>query len=154
MNNEENCRDVVLSEIHWVVVASLERDGEYTPERMQALKLMERYMDISRSQFPVAFARSIVAVANAKEDSFRKLCLETLRSLSLRNPHVVAFANGFSSLLDAVIEPLSRELADKILFSILYLLDDCQTRYVPTHVDGLLTLCANLFRDTNILCCC
>ncbi len=97
-------------------------------ERMQAFKLMEKVRIIAPHIYPLAFGRSLVAVTNFKEDNFRKLCLEALRELSLANPKVVAAVNGYSSLLEGVLEPITQEMADSILLTVLYLLNDPQIR--------------------------
>ena len=97
-------------------------------ERMQALKLIEKTRLIAPRTFPIAFARSLVAIANHKEDTFRKISIEALRSLSMVNPALVASVDGFIPLLDAIIEPINPPMADSILLTILYLLNDPHTR--------------------------
>ena len=57
---------------------------------MQALKLIEKTRLVAPRIFPIAFARSLVAIANHKEDTFRKISIEALRSLSMVNPALVA----------------------------------------------------------------
>jgi rapamycin-insensitive companion of mTOR len=80
--------------------------------------------------FPVAFARSLVAISNHKDDNLRRVCIETLRELSVENPRVVAMVNGLTTLLDVVLEPASQDMAEPILMSLLYLLNDPKSRYV------------------------
>jgi len=99
-------------------------------ERMQALKLIEKTRSIAPRIFPIAFARSLVAIANHKEDVFRKISIEALRSLSMVNPALVASVDGFIPLLDAIIEPINPSMADSILLTILYLLNDPYTRHL------------------------
>ena len=89
---------------------------------------MGKVLSIAPTLYPVSFARSLVAVANSKEDSFRKICVETLRELSLANPKLIATVNGYSCLLEAVIDPITQELADNILLTVLYLLNDPNIR--------------------------
>ena len=79
--------------------------------------------------FPVAFARSLVAISNHKDDNLRRICIETLRELSVENPRVVATVNGLTTLLDVVLEPSSQDMAEPILISLLYLLNDPKSRY-------------------------
>jgi hypothetical protein len=98
------------SQMHWAVVLSLERDGDCAVERMQALKVIEKVMEVAPTLFPITFARSIVAVANWKEDPFRKVCIEVLNNLSLAAPQLVAAVDGFVPLMDAVVEPVSQVL--------------------------------------------
>lgn len=119
---------LIDQELHWAVVASLEKDGDSAVERMQALKIMVKVQELGAELYPVAFARSLVAVANYKEDSFRKICIDTLRDLALSNPTMVAAVDGFVPLMDAVIEPITQQLADSIVITIIYLLNDPSTR--------------------------
>lgn len=124
---------LIDNDIHYIVVASLERDGDSAVERMQALKIMEKVQDIAPESFPVAFARSLVAVANFKDDTFRKICIETLRELSLKNPDMVAAVDGFTPMMDAVVEPITQPLADAIVLTVIFLLNDPTTRSVVAH---------------------
>lgn len=120
---------IVKEQIHWAVVTSLERDADCAVERMQALKLMEKVRIVAPDLFPIAFARSLVAVANSKDDNLRKYSIETLRALSIVNPNIVSIVDGFVPLMDAIIEPINQNMADSILLSMLYLLNDPYTRY-------------------------
>ena len=94
--------------------------------------------------FPVAFARSLVAISNHKDDNLRRVCIETLRELAVENPRVVATVNGFTTLLDIVLEPSSQDMAEPILMSLLFLLNDPKSRYVFCSVP-IRTDCSFLF---------
>lgn len=131
--NKDAVQVVLENEVHYVVVSSLEKDGDSAVERMQALKIMERVHEIAPEMYPVAFARSLVAVANFKEDSFRKICIETLRELALKNPEMVVAVDGFVPMMDAVVEPITQPLADSIVLTVIYLLNDPATRAVVAH---------------------
>ncbi len=119
-------------EIHYIVVNSFERESDNTMERIQALKMMDRVRRICnlKDGYPISFARSLVSIANSKEDNFRKIALESLRELSLSHTSLVAAVQGFSTLMDAVVEPVSQDIADAITHTILFLLNDPLTRYV------------------------
>jgi hypothetical protein len=130
---KEAVRVMLDNDVHYLVVASLEKDGDNAVERMQALKIMEKVHEISPELFPVAFARSLVAVANYKDDAFRKICIEALRGLALKNPSMVAAVDGFTPMMDAVVEPITQPLADAIVLTIIYLLNDPTTRSVVAH---------------------
>ena len=146
IKNSDYCLILVKEEFHWLIIASLEREHEFVQERMQALKCIRRYLELSPSGFPVAFARSLVAVANNKDDNIRRVCLETLRELTIINSEIVLKVNGMSSLLEAVIEPNTQDMAESILLSILFLLNDPSTRC-------LVFLCHLLeFADIVVFC--
>lgn len=119
---------LVSEDVHWLIVAALERESDYSMERIQALKIIDRIRKIAPDAFPVAFARSLVAISNSKEDNFRKVCLESLRELAVANPCLVAVVQGFTTLIDAVVDPVAQDVADNILRSILFLLNDPSTR--------------------------
>ena len=129
LTSKETVTAMIELELHWAIVASLEKDGDCAVERMQALKIMEKVQHIANDIYPLAFARSLVAVANYKEDNFRKICIDSLRDLALTNPGLVAAVDGFAPLMDAVLEPITQPMADSILLTIIYLLNDPVTRY-------------------------
>jgi len=129
INEQSHCKFIISQEIHWLIMMSLERDGaQYHGERIQALKLMDKFRKIAPEFFPISFARSLVAIGNSKEDHFRKLCIDSLVDLAVVNPSLVATVGGFSTLLDAVLDPLFKEMAEKILHVTLHLLADPSTR--------------------------
>lgn len=141
---------LVQEEVHWIIVATLEKDPsvEFNVERIQALKIIDKVRKISPEVFPVAFARSLVAIANCKEDNFRRLCLDSLRELALLNPAVVGTVGGFTTMIDAVLDPISVDNAEKILHTILFLLNDPVSRKILTPCVDLKIL-VNTFR-TNV----
>lgn len=130
MQSEPYVKAVLAEDYHWIIVTSMERDNDYSMERMQAFKLMEKFRILAPHLYPVCFGRSLVAIANHKDDNFRTLSLEALRELSIANAKLVAQVNGFACLLDAVIEPITQDMADNILLTILFLLNDPQTRKI------------------------
>lgn len=59
-----------------------------------------------------------------------------MTSIVIRNPRVVAAANGTKSLLNAILEPKFEEIADSITAAFLYLLDHESLRcYLRPHYD-------------------
>lgn len=130
LHDASHCNALIKEEIHWIIISSLERDHDYVQERMQALKVMKKFISISPGEFPQSFMRSLVAVANHKDDNIRRVCLETLRQLTVINPAIVLQASGLSCLLDAVIEPSTHDMAESILMSVLYLLNDSSSRWL------------------------
>jgi hypothetical protein len=150
LQGAQHVKLLVQEEIHWLIVATLERDNsaEFNVERIQALKLIDKVRDIAPEVYPISFARSLVAIANSKEDNFRRMCMDSLRELSLVNPAIVATASGFATLLEAVIDPISPDSADKILHTILFLLNDPTTRKILSPCVDLKVLVTRiLFSD-------
>lgn len=130
LTSKDAVKIMINQQLHWAIVSSLEKDGDCAVERMQALKVMEKVQQVASDIYPLTFARSLVAVANFKEDNFRKICIDSLRDLALTNPGLVAAVDGFVPLMDAVLEPITQPMADSILLAIIYLLNDPVTRYI------------------------
>lgn len=129
LSSPSHVKALLRNEIVWFVTISLEQDNESnTMERVQALKLIEKVRKVASDLFPVGFGRSLVAVANAKDDSLRKVCIDSIRELALSNPNLVAIVHGFPTLLDAVLDPINQDSAESTIYTILYLLNDPQTR--------------------------
>ena len=134
--SKEHCQCIVDEELHWIVVVCLEREREYLAERMQALKLIRKFMSIASDIFPSAFARSLVAIASHKDEHLRRVCMETLRELMVANPKLIAAVNGLSVLLEAVLEPSYQDIAEPILLSLMYLLNDPKSRkFIRPYLD-------------------
>jgi hypothetical protein len=83
----------------------MERDQKLLAERVQALKLVRRIMEIDALQIPGSLVSSLVAIVSHKADNMRRICLETLRELTLANVAVVSEANGIKIIVDAILEP-------------------------------------------------
>lgn len=147
MISEDHCRIIILEEIHWIIVISLEttvvlninnpnltRDNVI--ERMQALKIVKKFIIVAKDIFPKAFVRSLVSCSNAVDDTLRRVCLESLREVAVILPDMVAAVNGLSSLLDAVLDPSTGDMAESILVTFLYLLNDQKTRkHIRPYLD-------------------
>ena len=115
---------------------------------MQALKIMKKFLDLSPELFPIGFARSLVAIAAEKSDNFRRVALETLRELGIKNPSVAHEADAFRILFDAVIDPTTTELSESILLSMLHLLNNGETRnFVRPQLDLQCLVVFNSYSD-------
>ncbi|GLD95090.1 hypothetical protein PINS_up003715 [Pythium insidiosum] len=131
------------------VVRSLEREQKLLSERVQAIKVVRRVMEIDATQMPRALVASLVAIASHKDDNMRRVCLETLREVALANVAVVAAANGVKVLVDAILEPSSQDLADSLLLTLLMLLNEPATRqYIAPFMDTQILLAP--FTDTDV----
>lgn len=109
---------------------------------MQALKIMKKYLELAPHLFPIGFARSLVAIAAEKGDNFRRVALETLRELGIKNPAITHEADAFRVLFDAVIDPTTSELSESILLSMLHLLNCAETRkFVRPQLDLQCLVC-------------
>lgn len=113
----------IIKDIHWIIISSFERDQDI-PERMQAVKVMKKFMTIMPEHFPTAFVRSLIAVSSVTDDSFRRISIEILRELSLINSQVVQKCYGFRALMEAAIDPALQDISETILVSILQLVSN------------------------------
>ena len=151
-SSPRNCQAFVeamkAEEWYWLVIASLEReplqeresderggDGEvirqdFVLERMQALKLIRCIMQCTPSVFPLAFARSLVAVSESNKENIRRVCLETLRELCVLNPRLAVESQAFETLLETVFDPSMFDLIDSIVNTILFMLTNPLSRCV------------------------
>ncbi|RLN57964.1 hypothetical protein BBJ28_00005507 [Nothophytophthora sp. Chile5] len=131
------------------VVRSLEREQKHLAERVQALKVVRRVMEIDAAQMPTGLVASLTAIAGHKDDNLRRVCLETLRELALLNVEVVAEANGAKILVDAILEPSFQDLADSLLMTLLLILNEPSTRkFIQPFVDTQVLLAP--FTDTDL----
>lgn len=83
----------------------MEREQKHLAERIQALKVIRRIMEIDAARMPTSLVCSLVAIVTHKDDNLRRVCLETLRELALLNVEVVAEGNGTKTLVDSILEP-------------------------------------------------
>lgn len=132
--NGQFVKVMMAEEFHWNVILSFEKEpiNENSVERMQAFKIMDSIRKVCPDHFPLAFGRSLVAIANSEKDNFRRLCIDLIRELALVNPCIVGTMYGFHVLLDSIIDPISQDLADRITHTILFLLNEPLTRKVVT----------------------
>lgn len=85
-------------DILWIISVSFEKDVEYLIERIQAHKIIRVCLQLLHQDFPLMFARSLVAVANQKDDKLRRESIEDLRILCINNPKVFSTSNGMCYL--------------------------------------------------------
>ena len=136
---------LIAEQWHFLVIVSLERESDrdqdyLITERMQALKLIKKCIEvggkIDSKNTQLTFAQSLVAVASHKGDVMRRVCLETLRELSIVNPKVVAMVNGFSLLIEAVYDQSISDMSEAIILTYLYTLNDASSRrYIRPYLD-------------------
>eukprot|EP00002_Diphylleia_rotans_P005434 TRINITY_DN1456_c0_g1_i3.p1 TRINITY_DN1456_c0_g1~~TRINITY_DN1456_c0_g1_i3.p1 ORF type:complete len:936 (-),score=158.70 TRINITY_DN1456_c0_g1_i3:822-3629(-) len=110
------------------ICRALEKDKTNEQERLQALKLVRRMMEIDCKLISRAVIQSLISIAEHPDDNFRRVCLETLCEITVRNPGVVAYCNGLRTIFNAVLDPAGQEIIDSLVLTILYILNDENTR--------------------------
>ncbi|KAJ3411340.1 hypothetical protein HDV05_002361 [Chytridiales sp. JEL 0842] len=121
-------------DLHLVRAMTRER---HDLEREQGLKLFRAFIDCpdGSAHIPQSVVRVIVAIAEHVEDKFRSVCIETLCELAIKNTELVALCGGLKILFAALIEG-PRELMDILVMTIIYILDNEETRvYIRPSVE-------------------
>ncbi|GAB5362804.1 hypothetical protein AAMO2058_000830100 [Amorphochlora amoebiformis] len=132
------------------VVRTLERPNkkEYKLERVQALKVVMRLLEISPMKIPRSLVQSMVLIMSKKDDDLRRVCLDRIRGLAFQNPGVVASTNGIHAMVEAILDPSCGDIAGQLTMTLLYLLDQESTRrYIrpSVHIQHILSV----FTDTE-----
>ncbi|KDO20660.1 hypothetical protein SPRG_13413 [Saprolegnia parasitica CBS 223.65] len=148
MINSSSIANALMLGVQLFVSRSMERDAKLVGERIQALKVARRLLEIDGTQMPSCLCRSIVAIANHKEDNLRRVALESLRELAIVNVQVVIQCNGFKTLVDSILDPTCQDLADALLLTLLYLVNEPANRdYIHSFIDAQVLLAP--FTDTD-----
>eukprot|EP00743_Colponemidia_sp_Colp-15_P007761 GILK01008403.1.p1 GENE.GILK01008403.1~~GILK01008403.1.p1 ORF type:complete len:1354 (+),score=260.34 GILK01008403.1:95-4156(+) len=128
MTSDYELRLFTRAQLPLFICRSLERDPRYVWERMQALKLIRRWLEVNPKEVPRNFVQSLVAITEHAEDNFRRVCLETLRELTVRNTQLVALSGGIHVLVDAILDPSCQDVAESLLLTLLFILNEPSTR--------------------------
>jgi hypothetical protein len=133
------------------VCSSLEREEKCKAERLQALKLVRCLVDVAVAKTPRSIVQSLVAVAEANDDSLRFQCLRVLCEIALRCPAVAAASNGIRTLVNAIVDPSLATQQPALIDALVYLLDGADTRqYVRANdVAVLLAPLVGTFRSAD-----
>ena len=93
-------------------------------------------METDSTLIPPCFVRSLVAVASHKEDNCRRVCLEALRELAITNTAIVAHCDGIRVLFDAILDSACQDLAESLVLTVLFIMNDASTRqYIRLPID-------------------
>jgi len=113
---------------HLMTVRSLEREPRFLEERVLALKLVRKMAVVAGQQLPRTLLRSLVAIANHRDDQLKEAAIDSLREISMIDTRAVAECGGMDALVRAVLDPSMENLANSVLLTILFLLNDSATR--------------------------
>ena len=129
MSNNENIF-IILKEAHveHFIIRSFEVEGKNS-ERLEACKLIRKWLEISPKTFPKAICNSLIALSESENDDFKDFGLEALRLLSSSNLMIVAWSGGIKVLINAILDiKCSQALSENIIFTLSYLLNEAETR--------------------------
>ncbi|KNC51424.1 pianissimo A [Thecamonas trahens ATCC 50062] len=134
--DKEVIEAMLAAKIHVFVGLSLEKDAKHEMERMQAMKLVRKLIEVHPEAFPRSLAVSLVAIATHVEDAFCRVCLESLCELVVRNARVVALAGGIKTLIEAIHVKKFEDIVEPLTLTLMYLLNGPEARqYVLHHID-------------------
>jgi len=150
MKNEHFIQEVFKQKIHYFIVRSLERDKQGEAERMQALKLVRKIMEINAKLVTPNILHSLVSIAEYTEDNFCRVSVETLCEIAIRNPALAAHCSCIKVLLNAILEPNYIAVQESLVLAFTFLLNEDETRrYIRPALD-LGMLLAPLTDNFNI----
>lgn len=88
-SNEEVMQTLKQARVEHFIIRSFEAEGR-SQERIEACKLIKRWLEISPKNFPKSFINALIALSEMENDEFRELAIEALRLLSISNTLLVA----------------------------------------------------------------
>ena len=116
------------SNLEHFIIRSFEIEGK-NPERLEACKLIRRWLEISPMNFPKGLCNSLIALSEVENDEFKDFGIEALRLLSSSNLILVAWSGGLRVLINTVLDiKCSSALSENIIFTLSYLLNESNTR--------------------------
>eukprot|EP00466_Bigelowiella_natans_P000276 jgi/Bigna1/66212/fgenesh1_pg.1_\ len=120
----------------------------YKVERVQALKIVIRLIEISPKDIPRSMVQSMVLIMSRPKDDLRRVCLDRVRELAFLNPKIVASSNGIHAMVEAILDKTCADMAGQLTMTLLYLFDQEHTRRhirPAIHIQHMLSV----FTDTE-----
>ncbi|KAI9556963.1 hypothetical protein GHT06_016757 [Daphnia sinensis] len=131
LKNEEYAKKLVEADLQFFIAKCLDVLVDNLAERAQALRLCRRLLLVDPSLFPIALARSIVALAfdgTKEKDRLVRASLAILAELCIVNPSVFVASGGVRCFSSAVLDCSSARMQEAMVASLLYLFDTAQRR--------------------------
>ncbi|KAI5291317.1 hypothetical protein KEM54_005403 [Ascosphaera aggregata] len=107
-----------------LVTLSLVKETKASMEREQALKFVRAFLDVKDGvkEISLLVARTLVSIAELREDRLRSICVVTLAEMLVKDPELVYSAGGISLLADVLSEGVFGA-SESLVASFLYILD-------------------------------
>ncbi|ELR24886.1 cytosolic regulator of adenylate cyclase [Acanthamoeba castellanii str. Neff] len=129
-------RHLVFYQVAYFISRSLEKDKGTTAERVEAMRVVRRLVEIDPVLTPRCIIQSLLAIVETRDDSFVRIALDTLALLAVQNIKGVAQCGGMRTLLNALVDPTFSDQHDSLLAGVLYILNHPQNRaYLRPHTD-------------------
>ena len=129
-----------------LIVRELEGTASSSEEKLLALHLIEKIIDVAPELVSKDIANSLAAVGSYKKDECRIQALATLRKLTLKNPDVVSKTFGFITLSNAVLDKECKNLKASIILTMLQLADSPKIRNVFPYRNIIMHMYAPLLQ--------
>lgn len=82
LRDDDLIKEMISQKVHFFIAFSLYQERAYEAERVQALKLTRKIMEIDIDLLPKVIVFALVAIASHKEDNLCLAALETLCEVS------------------------------------------------------------------------
>ncbi|KAJ3443189.1 cytosolic regulator pianissimo [Anaeramoeba flamelloides] len=109
--------------MHFFIVRCLEQRSEFPLERIEALKIVYNWVQLSSETLPRAIVQSLIAISRHKIDPLRVSALLTLTEITLRNVELIAKCGGITIICECSIDPDLEHVQNVLLRCILALLN-------------------------------
>ncbi|KAL1953204.1 hypothetical protein VTO42DRAFT_3410 [Malbranchea cinnamomea] len=121
-----------------LVMLSLMKETKASIEREQAIKFIRAFLDVKDgvNEISRAVVRTLVSIADHREDRLRNISIMTLAEILVRDPALLFSAGGIGTLNDALAEG-TFGASESLTSSFLHVLDSPRTRKYLTFGCGI-----------------
>jgi len=126
-----------------IIVRCVEKEAKPVNlgERLQVnltkgLKFILYWVDTCPVNFPRKFMQSLKSIVQNPEDKLQKAAIEIIRKLSINNTAECAKSGCLKTMIDSILNPTSNEMAEPVLLTLLFLLNEPKTRcYIRPYIE-------------------
>jgi rapamycin-insensitive companion of mTOR len=86
-------------------------------------------VQVDCSVLPCSIVQALASLAEAHDDPYCKISLETLAEIAVTNPKLISESGVMRTIVGAIVDPLHQDLQDSLVACLLYLLNQGQTRF-------------------------
>lgn len=127
----------LTAKLHVFLMRSLERDAKHKVERIQAMKLTRKLIDVDPNQFPRSLVASLVSLAEHPDDLFSRVALESLCELAVANTAVLQLGGGLRTIIAACMERRFDDLVEPLTLTVMHLFSHPKLRVYVDHEHGM-----------------
>ncbi|XP_002741655.1 rapamycin-insensitive companion of mTOR-like [Saccoglossus kowalevskii] len=139
ITNVETLQVLLKYHIDILVARCIDINQNNEVERAQALRFMRKIITVCPELFPRSLANTIVAIGNDgghERDRLLRSSVATICELALKNIEIISECGGINTILHNILDSQLSRVNESLVFTILYLLNQPQTRkYIKSDVD-------------------